>query len=79
MTSQISKIRVFAVVFCLLAGVSIHAQEPSQMQRLISQSLARLQQPTPEAGTTGPAADGAGCLPPRAPGPLPGSQDLVFP
>ncbi len=49
MTSQISKIRVFAVVFCLLAGVSIHAQEPSQMQRLISQSLARLQQPTPEA------------------------------
>lgn len=49
MTSQISKIRVFAVVLCLLAGVSIHAQKPSQMQRLISQSLSRLQQPTPDA------------------------------
>ena len=43
------KHHVFAIAFCLMASVSIHAQEPAQMQALIDQSLSKLQQPTPEA------------------------------
>ncbi|MBR5686454.1 MAG: hypothetical protein IKX36_00670 [Prevotella sp.] len=49
MTFQISKIRVFAIALCLMASISINAQEVSQMQSLIEQSLSKIQQPTPEA------------------------------
>lgn len=49
MTFLIFKHRVFAIALCLMASVSIHAQEPTQMQALIGQSLSKLRQPTPEA------------------------------
>ena len=49
MTFQTFKNCVFAIALCLMASVSINAQEPSQMQALIGQSLSKLQQQTPEA------------------------------
>ena len=49
MTFQTFRFRVFAIALCLMASVSINAQEPSQMQALIGRSLSKLQQPTPEA------------------------------
>lgn len=48
MTSPIFKCHLLAVVIFCMASVSINAQE-SAMQTLIGQSLAKLQQPTPEA------------------------------
>ena len=48
MTSPIFKCHLLAVVIFCMASVSINAQE-SDMQTLIGQSLAKLQQPTPEA------------------------------
>lgn len=49
MTFQIFKSRLFAIAFCLMACVSINAQESSQMQPLIGKSLSKLQAATPEA------------------------------
>ena len=48
MTSQTFKKHVMAAVFFCVAAVSLNAQE-SSMRALIGQSLAKLQQPTPDA------------------------------
>lgn len=58
MTFQTFKLRVFAITICMMASVSINAQEVtptdapvhnlSQMQVLINQSLSKLQQPSPD-------------------------------
>lgn len=49
MTFQTFKNCIVAIALCMMAGVSIKAQEPSQMQALIGQSLSKLQQQTPDA------------------------------
>jgi len=49
MTFQTFKNCIFAIALCLMASVSINAQESAQMQALIGQSLSKLQQQTPEA------------------------------
>jgi hypothetical protein len=49
MTFQTFKNCVIAIALCMMAGVSIKAQGPSQMQALIGQSLSKLQQQTPQA------------------------------
>ena len=49
MTFQTFKNCVFAIVLCLMASVSLNAQESVPMQALIGQSLSKLQQQTPEA------------------------------
>ena len=49
MTFQTFKNCVIAIALCMMASVSIKAQEPSQMQALMGQSLSKLQQRTPEA------------------------------
>ena len=49
MTFQTFKNCVIAIALCLMASVSINAQESAQMQALIGQSLSKLQQQTPEA------------------------------
>lgn len=49
MTFQTFKNCVFAIALCLMASVSINAQESAQMQALIGQSLSKLQQQMPEA------------------------------
>ena len=49
MTFQTFKNCVFAIVLCLMASVSINAQESARMQALIGQSLSKLQKQTPEA------------------------------
>jgi hypothetical protein len=49
MTFQTFKNCVIAIALCMMASVSIKAQEPSQMQALMGQSLSKLQQQTPEA------------------------------
>ena len=49
MTFQTFKNCVIAIALCMMASVSIKAQEPSQMQALIGQSLSKLQQQTPDA------------------------------
>ncbi len=49
MTFQTFKNCVIAIALCMMAGVSIKAQGPSQMQALIGQSLSKLQQQTPDA------------------------------
>ena len=49
MTFQTFRSCMLAIALCLMASVRIHAQEPSQMQALIGQSLSKLRQPTPEA------------------------------
>jgi hypothetical protein len=49
MTFQTFKNCVFAIALCLMASVSINAQQSARMQALIGQSLSKLQQQTPEA------------------------------
>ena len=49
MTFQTFKNCVFAIALCLMASISINAQESVHMQVLIGQSLSKLQQQTPEA------------------------------
>ena len=49
MTFQTFKNCIIAIALCMMAGVSLKAQEPSQMQALIGQSLSKLQQQTPDA------------------------------
>ena len=49
MTFQTFKNCIIAIALCMMAGVSIKAQEPSQMQALIGRSLSKLQQQTPDA------------------------------
>ena len=49
MTFQTFKNCIVAIALCMMAGVSIKAQEPSQMQAFIGQSLSKLQQQTPDA------------------------------
>ena len=49
MTFQTFKNCVFTIALCLMASVSINAQESAPMQALIGQSLSKLQQQTPEA------------------------------
>ena len=49
MTSLISKLRVLVIALFVMASLGTFAQQPVQMQALIGQSLAKLQQPTPEA------------------------------
>ena len=49
MTFQTFKNCVIAIALCMMAGVSIKAQEPSQMQALIGRSRGKLQQQTPDA------------------------------
>ena len=49
MTFQTFKNCVIAIALCLMASVSINAQESVPMQALIGQSLSKLQQQTPEA------------------------------
>ena len=49
MTSLISKQRVLVIALFVMASLGTFAQQPVQMQALIGQSLAKLQQPTPEA------------------------------
>ena len=48
MTFQISKHRVLVIALFVMASIGTFAQQPAQMQALIGQSLAKLQQPTPE-------------------------------
>ncbi len=48
MTSQIFKHRVLVIALFVMAVVGIQAQQPT-MQSLIGQSVAKIQQPTPEA------------------------------
>ena len=48
MTSQIFKHRVLVIALFVMAAVGIQAQQPT-MQSLIGQSVAKIQQPTPEA------------------------------
>ena len=48
MTSQTFKQRVSVIALLMMAAVGMHAQQPT-MQSLIEQSVAKLQQPTPEA------------------------------
>ena len=48
MTFQISKHRVLVIALFMMASIGTFAQQPAQMQALIGQSLAKLQQPTPE-------------------------------
>ena len=48
MTSQIFKSHMLAIAIFCMASVSINAQE-STMQKLIGQSIEKIQQPTPEA------------------------------
>ncbi len=45
----ISVLRVLIIAFFLMAAVGIRAQESSNMEALIGQSLSKVQQPTPEA------------------------------
>lgn len=48
MTFQISKLRVLAIALCMMATVSVNAQEPAQMQALIGQSLSKINPSKPE-------------------------------
>ena len=48
MTSQISKLRVFAIAITLMASVSVNAQQSVPMQALIGQSLSKVNQLQPE-------------------------------
>lgn len=48
MTFQISKLRVLAIALCMMATVSINAQETAQMQALIGQSLSKVNPSKPE-------------------------------
>lgn len=48
MTFQIFKIRVLAIALCMMATISVNAQEPAQMQALIGQSLSKINPSKPE-------------------------------
>ena len=48
MTFQIFKLRVLAIALCLMATVSINAQETAQMRALIGQSLSKVNPSKPE-------------------------------
>ena len=48
MTSQIFKTRVLAIVFGMMATISIQAQESVPMQALIGKSLSKIEQSKPE-------------------------------
>ena len=48
MTFQIFKLRVLAIALCLMAPISVNAQEPAQMQALIGQSLSKINPSKPE-------------------------------
>jgi hypothetical protein len=48
MTFQIFKLRVLAISLCMMATVSINAQETAQMQALIGQSLSKVNPFKPE-------------------------------
>ncbi|MBQ6208318.1 MAG: hypothetical protein IJK42_00905 [Prevotella sp.] len=48
MTFQIFKLRVLTIAFCLMATVSINAQQLTQMQTLIGQSLSKVNPSKPE-------------------------------
>lgn len=48
MTFQIFKLRVLAIALCMMATVSINAQETAQMQTLIGQSLSKVNPSKPE-------------------------------
>lgn len=48
MTFQIFKLRVLAIALCMMATVSINAQETAQMQALIGQSLSKVNPFKPE-------------------------------
>ena len=48
MTFQIFKLRVLAIALCMMATVSINAQETAQMQALIGQSLSKVNPSKPE-------------------------------
>lgn len=49
MTFPIFNFRVLVIALFMMASSQLHAQQPMQMHILISQSLSKLQQPTPEA------------------------------
>ena len=42
MTFEIFKLRVLAIALCMMATISVNAQEPAQMQALIGQSLSKI-------------------------------------
>ena len=48
MTFQIFKLRVLAIALCMMAMISVNAQEPAQMQALIGQSLSKINPSKPE-------------------------------
>lgn len=48
MTFQIFKLHVLAIALCMMATVSINAQETAQMQALIDQSLSKVNPSKPE-------------------------------
>jgi len=48
MTFQIFKLRVLAIALCMMATISVNAQEPAQMQALIGQSLSKINPSKPE-------------------------------
>ena len=48
MTFQIFKLRVLAIALCMMATISVNAQEPTQMQALIGQSLSKINPSKPE-------------------------------
>lgn len=48
MTFQIFKLRVLAIALCMMATISVNAQEPAQMQALIGQSLIKINPSKPE-------------------------------
>ena len=48
MTFRIFKLRVLAIVLCMMATVSVNAQKPAQMQALMGQSLSKIDSSKPE-------------------------------
>ncbi len=48
MTFQISKLHALAIALCMMATVSVNAQEPAQMQALIGKSLSKINPSKPE-------------------------------
>ena len=48
MTFQIFKLRVLTIALCMMATISVNAQEPAQMQALIGQSLSKINPSKPE-------------------------------
>jgi len=48
MTFRIFKLRVLAIVLCMMATVSVNAQKSAQMQALMGQSLSKIDSSKPE-------------------------------